>query len=167
MCGLISSDEGADATCKFDGQKPDDDSTTVDCSKLSSATINGITINVGSAEDNNKSNATTSVSGKSFDKAAESMGPYQTSPLEPAQLDTVKQESQTSKKPILLAALGLVSAASLLACTIVVVLKRRAPISESKDAHDDKQQQNDNTLTSDQKCDVEHFEFTEEGRNKI
>lgn len=169
MCGLISSDEGADATCKFDGQTPDDDSTTVDCSKLSSATINGIVINVGSADGNNKSNAaSTSSSGKSSDKAAESMGPYETSPVEPAQLNTVIKESQTSTKPILFAVLGLVSAASLLAFTIVIVLKRKAKKSKSKDALDDKQQQNDNTPIYDEKeGDVEHFELTEEGNNDI
>jgi len=166
MCGLISS-EGADSTCKFNGQTPDDDSTKVDCSNLSSATINGVSFNVG-ASSNQANAASTSNSGKTSDKATEREGPDQRSPPAPAQLNTVKQESQTNTRSILFAVLGLISAASLLAFTIVKIVKRRKMKSMSKEAHDGTDQQNNDTPIHDStKGHAEHLELTEEGKDEF
>jgi hypothetical protein len=165
MCGMISS-EGTDSTCKFNGQTPDDDSTKVDCSNLSSAKINGVSFNVGATNHANASS--TSATGKTSDKATEREGPQQHSPPAPAQLNTVKQESQINTKSILFAVLGLVGAASLLAFTIVKVVKRRKIKSMSKKAHNGTEQQNDNTPIHDStKWHAEHLELTEEGKDEF
>ncbi len=64
--------------------------------------------------------------------------------------------------------LGLVSAASLLAFTIVKIVKRRKMKSMSKEAHDGTDQQNNDTPIHDStKGHAEHLELTEEGKDEF
>jgi hypothetical protein len=44
MCGKISSDTEGNAKCSFTGHTPDDDRVQVDCGKLTTASIDGVSI---------------------------------------------------------------------------------------------------------------------------
>jgi len=67
MCGIISSDNGGDATCNFNGDTPDDDNVKVNCGQLSTASINGATISApnGSTGSSSSSSSSTSNAGGS------------------------------------------------------------------------------------------------------
>jgi hypothetical protein len=173
MCGVISS-EGADATCKFDGKTPDDDSTSVNCSQLGSAKIDGVSFSVGSSGSSktststNKSNPSSSTGPGTTDGTAVSTGSNSHSPPAPAQLNTLKQESEAKTKSILFASLGLVAAVSLLAFVVVKIVRRRKMKSSTKEAPSDLRQGNSGT-SIDESLDKERegLDLTKEGETEV